>query len=144
MRRSRHIYRKGFAAGQALAEFAITAIVGLIVIVALFDLGLAVSVYNAMSYAAREGARYAIAHPKGTTNAATSSSVRTIVTGLAPQLKDDTSLLTVTLTWPANATLAKGVDAEVDVSYKYTFTVPFIAPSVTMSSSSRMFVGVTP
>lgn len=46
--------------GQALAEFALALPVFLLVVVALFDVGRAVFVYNGLTNAAREGARLAI------------------------------------------------------------------------------------
>lgn len=48
------------AHGQALAEFALTIPIFLLLVVALFDVGRAVFSYNALTNAAREGARLAI------------------------------------------------------------------------------------
>ena len=128
-----------------MAEFAITAAVLFFLVFGLYDMAIAVSLYNSVSYGAREGARYAIAHPEGSANAATTDTVTNVVKGVSPELNP--AHLTVNLTWPTTAEVAtspKGIDAEVDVSYVFTFDVPFIAPSVTLSSSSRMYVGDTP
>jgi Flp pilus assembly protein TadG len=46
--------------GQTLAEFALTLPVFLLIVLALFDLGRAVFIYNGLTNAAREGARLAI------------------------------------------------------------------------------------
>lgn len=48
------------ARGQALVEFALTIPIFLLLVVALFDVGRAVFTYNAITNAAREGARLAI------------------------------------------------------------------------------------
>lgn len=52
--------RAGRGQGQTLAEFALALPVFLVIILGLFDVGRAVFVYNAMTNAAREGARLAI------------------------------------------------------------------------------------
>ena len=52
--------RPGRAKGQALAEFAIVLPIVLLLLLALFDLGRAVFIYNGLTNGAREGARLAI------------------------------------------------------------------------------------
>ncbi|MHB8891147.1 MAG: TadE family protein [Candidatus Limnocylindrales bacterium] len=52
--------RRGAGRGQALAEFALAIPLVLLLIVAVFDVGRAVFAYNAITNAAREGARLAI------------------------------------------------------------------------------------
>lgn len=52
--------RSDRASGQGLVEFALVLPIALLIILALFDLGRAVFVYNGLTNAAREGARLAV------------------------------------------------------------------------------------
>jgi hypothetical protein len=56
----RRLRRKERQRGQALLEFALVFPVAILMILAIFDLGRAVFVYNGLTNAAREGARLAI------------------------------------------------------------------------------------
>lgn len=61
MTRSRRVAsRPGSARGQSLVEFALVFPIALLVILAIFDMGRAVFIYNGLTNAAREGARLAI------------------------------------------------------------------------------------
>src|SRR4026207_1958955 len=59
MRRLQRSRRRG-AAGQSLVEFALVFPVLIIMLIAIFDFGRLVSAYNAITNAAREGARVGI------------------------------------------------------------------------------------
>ena len=58
IRRARSVH--GRATGQSLVEFALVFPIALLIILAIFDVGRAVFVYNGLTNAAREGARLAI------------------------------------------------------------------------------------
>ncbi len=60
MRRRRHAGRQPRATGQSLAEFALVLPIFILIVMALFDLGRGVFVYNGLTNAAREAARLAI------------------------------------------------------------------------------------
>jgi len=65
MRRQRPVRRAG-GRGQALVEFALVFPVALVVLLAVFDVGRAVFIYNGLTNAAREGARLAIVNQEKT------------------------------------------------------------------------------
>lgn len=77
--------------GQALVEFALVLIPFLLILMAIFDFGRAIYVYNGVSQAAREVARTASVHPKEGLNPvgysidaqATIDTQRALVPGLA-------------------------------------------------------------
>ncbi len=123
--------------GAAIVEFALGFMFFLVLIVGLMELARGVWVYNTMSHATRQAARWAMAH--GSVNPATKDQIRGVV--VANSVGLDPSRLTVTTTWsPSNR---RG--AEVKVQSQYTF--PFVTGTlvsaqntVRISSTSRMIV----
>lgn len=67
LRRSRTGAKHGRAHGQALVEFSLALIPFLLLLMAIFDLGRGIYMYNGVSQAAREIARTASVHLGGTT-----------------------------------------------------------------------------
>ncbi len=64
--------------GQAMVELALVIPLLMLILMGIFDLGRGIYVYNVLSSAAREGARYGIIHPADTTgikNAAITTAV---------------------------------------------------------------------
>jgi Flp pilus assembly protein TadG len=59
----RHPFRRGDERGQALVEFSLAIIVFIVMLVAVFDVGHGVYLYNGVSEAAREIARVTAVHP---------------------------------------------------------------------------------
>jgi Flp pilus assembly protein TadG len=86
MRRSTRA-RTGGERGQALVEFSLALIPFLLLLMAIFDFGRGIYMYNGVSEAAREVARAAIDEPRGTTgyNASAQQTIST-QTALIPGL----------------------------------------------------------
>ncbi|MGD0117571.1 MAG: TadE/TadG family type IV pilus assembly protein [Candidatus Binatus sp.] len=139
----KNIYRVAWqrteSAGQAMVEFAMVVSVFLLMLFGIMLMTLTVSYYNTVNSAAREAVRYAIVHSPNSANPATTAQIQQIAIGKA--LNMNPSQLTVTVSWPADATLTSQIDAQVSVSYLYQLHVPFMsAVSLTVASTAQMLV----
>jgi hypothetical protein len=95
--------------------------------------------YNTVCSVARETVRYAMVHSPASPNPATNSQIQQVAINNAVGL--DSSRLTVTVTWPADANLPLQKDAQVGISYQYQLSTPFLKPvSLTLASTSQMLV----
>ncbi len=131
-------------AGVSTVEFAMTLSILLTMLFGLMELALALYSYNFISEAAREATRYAIVRGSscsgfGSACPAAASDVQNYVVGLGyPGL--DSSLLTVSTTWPAGDN-NPGHTVQVKVSYQFPLTIPFIPNrTINMSSTSQMTI----
>jgi Flp pilus assembly protein TadG len=142
--------------GSQLVEFAVSLLLLLMVIFSVLDLSRAMYSYEFVTYAAQEGARYAIvrgydwtgncstsAPPSFTLNfkcIASSTDVQNYVKNLTLPLINRSNV-TVTTTWPgttpnctsacsacsgSNKTNSKGCMVNVKVSYSFTYIAPFL------------------
>jgi Flp pilus assembly protein TadG len=138
--------------GQALVEFAISALLVLVMIFAVVEFGRMLLVYTTVTDAARLGARYAITHgtvPGGTANVgAVQTQVQTIVKKFLAAGTVNTSAagLSITTTFPAlscsgSPSVCSGTTAgnpvQVTVSYPYDVLVSYFPISVTLASTSE-------
>ena len=113
----------------------------IVLTVGIVSMARVVSVYEAVSAAAREGTRYAIAHGPNSTSPASVSDVQSVVNGQLSSNGLDPTSTTINVTWPAdpNPQVANGTDILVQVSYP--FTPPFFSSiHITLSGSSRMLI----
>jgi Flp pilus assembly protein TadG len=127
--------------GQAFFEFALIAPAFLILLFSIMWLSLAVYDYNFVSYAAREGSRYAAVHGTDskqpvTTASAVTAFVQKETAGL------DTSKLTVSTAWSPAATPGKpGGTVQVQIQYTFQLSIPFMSPvTLPLSSVSTMTI----
>ncbi len=122
--------------GAALMEFALGFLTFILLVMGLMELGRAVWTYTTIAEAARQGARYAMAH--GSTDPVTNDQITSVVQANAVGL--DPNALTVSTSWtPDNE---RGGTVQVRVQYPFQFVTPWIASisSVTMGSTSRMII----
>ena len=125
--------------GQALAEFTTAATVLILLLFGIMELALGVYYCNTVCSAAREAVRYAIVHSPTSPNPATNAQIQAVATNYAVNLNP--ANLTVSVSWPADASLPSQSDAQVQVSYNYQLRVPFLSPiTMTVSSTSQMLV----
>jgi len=118
-------------------EGALCFTVFMMIIFGVIDFGRLVFAYNFTAYAAREGARYAMAHGNTSKSPATSNSVRTVATNQAIGL--DASAITVTTTWSPDEN--PGSTVQVKVQYAFTAIVPYLAASsMNVQSTSQMVI----
>ncbi len=123
--------------GAAMVEFALGFIFFLVLLIGLFEFGRAVWMYTTVAHAARQGARYAMAH--GSQNPATTDQIRAVVALQAVGL--NSSQLEVNTSWnPANQ---RGATVQVQVRYPFEFvTSPLLVSQSTirLGATSRMIV----
>ena len=153
---------KRFAAderGDSLVEFGISISVLLMSVFGVIDCARAIYTYHFVSYAAQEGARYAMVRGEDWSSScasatsygciASASNVSTYVQSLTP-LGITASKVTVTTTWPQTTATgsstgcntaatqnAKGCLVKVNVSYSFKFMLPYLPTgSLAMASTS--------
>jgi Flp pilus assembly protein TadG len=126
--------------GATLVEFAIGATVFLTVMFGVIEFGRALWTHNALSDAARRGARYAVNHP-----ATDAASVRNVVVygdpagGTKPLVENlTTSNVQVQYT---NFGLAQGTVSVSIVSYQFKFVVPIVSTTINMPSYNTTLTG---
>jgi Flp pilus assembly protein TadG len=125
--------------GQTLAEFALVAVVFLLLIFSLMEMAAVVFAYATICEAAREAVRYAIAHSPTSANPATNAQIQQVAINAAPSL--GLTATNVTVTWPADINLPSKNDAKVTVSYPYTLRIPLMSPvNLTLAATSRTLV----
>ena len=131
--------RKG-ERGATLVEFAIGATLFLTVMFAVIEFGRALCVHNALSDAARRGARYAVIHP-----ATDSVGVKNVVVygdpaGGSTPLVDNLTTANVNVSYSGFG--LNGGTATVSItSYSFQFVVPIVSTSIQMPSYSSTLTG---
>jgi Flp pilus assembly protein TadG len=120
-------------AGAGMVEFAIAAFFFTLVLLGIFEFGLAAWAKNSVASAAREGTRFAVVRGKdsGLAASTTADVVRDYV-----RSKSALSPITVTTVW-ADADKKPDTKVTVTVSYNYK-RVGLIIPNRTLTSSSAM------
>ena len=140
--------------GQTLAEFAVTALVFLMLIFGIMEMGLAINAYNDMSSAAREAARYAMVHSPTSANSPSTSAphgdIQGVAVNYAPFLSTSdvsatfTCEATSTCTGPhgkSTATPPSQNYAVITITHSYPINIPGTsAVNLSLSASSKMLV----
>lgn len=123
--------------GQTYVEFAFSAVVVIMLIFALVNFSLALYAYNFVSYAAREGTRFAAVHGGSNPSPADSTDIANLITAEAYGL--NAGKLKVNTTWSPNN--QPGSVVAVQVQYTFNFMVPFVAlKPVNLTSTSQMMI----
>jgi Flp pilus assembly protein TadG len=137
-----------------MVEFALVLVGFLTLLFGLLDFGRALYVYNYVSYAARDGVRYAMVRGASCTTFTTDCPTKLDGSGVTNYLETtvlppgiNPSALTVTTTWPGGnpgctgAPNNPGCVVKVNVQYNFSFIIPFI-PKITslMTSTSQMVI----
>jgi Flp pilus assembly protein TadG len=128
------------AKGATLVEFAIAATVFLTCMFGVIEFGRALWVHNALSDAARRGARYATVH-----SANDISNVKNVVVygdpaGGTEPLVPNLSPSNVTVTY-SNFALNKGTVSVAITNYQFQFIVPLVSTSIQMPASTTTLTG---
>ena len=136
-------------AGDTMVEFSLVAVMFIVVLLGVVEMGRMLLVYTTLAQSARAGARYAIVHgadrsglqgsgPNGPSGTTDSSQVTTTVNNFASAGPLNPSKLIVTVTYPGG-TSTVGSAVDVQVSYTYDPLVTYYNPllSVTLSSTSE-------
>ena len=113
--------RRGRTRGQTLAEFALVLPILIVMLMGIFDLGRAIFAYNAITNAAREGARLGIVNQWA-------DSIKERAVNMAPTAEQDPNSVSVAISRPASApddddcAAAPAVGCIVYVRYESEFT----------------------
>ncbi len=132
--------------GNSMVEFSLIAVMLVIVLLAIVEMGRMVLVYTTVANAARAGARYAIVHggertgsgATGPSGPGSTTQVQTVVKNFASAGLLNTSNLTITVSYP-NGLNTAGSLVSVTVTYPYDPLVPYFSTilSTTLGSTSE-------
>ena len=129
-----------------MVEFSLIAVMLVIVLLAIVEMGRMVLVYTTVANAARAGARYAIVHggertgsgATGPSGPGSTTQVQTVVKNFASAGLLNTSNLTITVSYP-NGLNTAGSLVSVTVTYPYDPLLPYFSTilSTTLGSTSE-------
>ncbi len=119
--------------GSTLVEFAIGATVFLTVMFAVMEFGRALWVHNALSDAARRGARYAVVNSAADVNKVKNVVVYGDPDGGTKPLVDNLSAANVNVTY-SNFGLSDGTATVKITNYQFQFVIPIVSTAIQMSS----------
>jgi Flp pilus assembly protein TadG len=132
--------------GGVLVEFTLIAIMLVVVMLGIVEMGRMVLVYTTVANAARAGARYAIVHgaertgtgANGPSGPGSTTQVKNIVTDFAAGGLLDTSKLNITVNYPNGLNTADS-PVTVTVTYPYDAFVPYFSSllNATLGSTSE-------
>jgi Flp pilus assembly protein TadG len=133
--------------GNALVEFTFIAVMMIVVMLGIVEMGRYVLVYTTVANAARAGARYAIVHgadrtgsgADGPSGPGSTTQVETVVKDFASAGLLDTSRLNITVTYPGVGTNTADSPVTVTVTYPYDAFVPYFGSllNATLGSTSQ-------
>jgi Flp pilus assembly protein TadG len=126
--------------GSTLVEFAIGVTVFLTSMFAVVEFGRALWTHNALSDAARRGARYATLHSAGDINQVKNVVVYGDPAGGSQPLVPNLSTSNVTVNY-SNFALNKGTVSVSITSYQFQFILPLVSSSITMPNYTTTMTG---
>lgn len=126
--------------GAALVEYAIALTVFLTAMFAVIEFGRALWVHNALSDAARRGARYAVLHPASDMDAVKNVVVYGDPAGGSQPVVPNLTTANVTITYTDFA-LNKGTASVSVTGYQFQFVIPLIGTSITMPNYTTTRTG---
>jgi Flp pilus assembly protein TadG len=123
--------------GQAMLEFAMTSVVFFLLVFGITNFSMAVYTFNQVSYAAREGTRYASVRGATAPSPVGADDVATFVK--SEWAGENPDNLTVSTTWNPNNN--PGSFVIVEVQYTFNFVMPFMnLPQLSMESTSQLAI----
>jgi Flp pilus assembly protein TadG len=127
-------FRLSSVRGQTLVEFALVALLLVMLLVGIVDVSRLILTYTTIANAARAGTRYAIVH--GSDNSGTCN-VTNYIEGYLSAASMNTASPPLTITAPACGSSA-GTTITTTVSYNYTPLITYFWPtSITLTSTSE-------
>ncbi len=121
--------------GATLVEFAIAATVFLTAMFAILEFGRALWVHNALTDAARRGARYAVIHRSSDIDAVKNVVVYGDPAGGTQPLVENLTSANVTVTY-SNFSLNTGNVTVGVTGYQFQFVLPFLGTTISMPNYS--------
>jgi Flp pilus assembly protein TadG len=133
--------------GATLVEFAIAVTVFLTVMFAVLEFGRLLWVHNALTDAARRGARYATMHTQGSIDQVKNVVVYGNPEGTGQPMLTNLSTTNVTVNYD-NFNLNDGTVSVSITSYQFQFVLPFVGTNITMPNYTTTLTaesaGLTP
>ena len=126
--------------GATLVEFAIALTVFLTAMFAVMEFGRALWVHNALTDAARRGARYAVLHSSADMGAVKNVVVYGDPAGGSQSVVPNLTTANVTVTY-SDFALNKGTATVSVTGYQFQFVVPLIGTTITMPSYTTTLTG---
>jgi Flp pilus assembly protein TadG len=126
--------------GATLLEFAIGATVFLTVMFGVIEFGRCLWTHNALSDAARRGARYAVNHPSTDASAVKNVAVYGDPAGGTKPLVDNLAPSNVVVQY-SNFGLGEGTVSVSITNYQFQFNVPLVGKTITMPGYSTTLTG---
>ncbi len=136
-------YNKGHRKGErgaSLVEFAIAATVFLTIMFAVLEFGRALWVHNALTDAARRGARYAVLHSSGDAGAVKNVVVYGDPNGGTTPVVQNLDATNVIVTYQGYG-LDTGTVSVSITNYQFDFVLPFLSTSIQMPSYTTTLSG---
>ena len=138
----RNLRRKRFnERGATLLEFAIAASVFFMAIFAVLEFGRALWVHNALTDAARRGARYAVLHSNLSGDAVKNVVVYGDPAGGTDPLVENLSTANVNVTYSADYSVSSGTATVSITSYQFNLNLPLLGTTIDMPSYSTTLTG---
>ena len=126
--------------GATLVEFAIALTVFLTAMFAVMEFGRALWVHNALTDAARRGARYAVLHSSADMDAVKNVVVYGDPAGGSQAVVPNLTTANVTVTY-SDFALNKGTATVSVTGYQFQFVVPLIGTTITMPGYTTTLTG---
>lgn len=126
--------------GATLLEFAIGSTVFLMLMFGVIEFGRCLWTHNALSDAARRGARYAVNHPSSDASAVKNVAVYGDPAGGTNPLVDNLTTTNVAVQY-SNYGLGEGTVSVSITNYQFQFAVPLIGTTITMPEYSTTLPG---
>ena len=127
--------------GSTLVEYAIGATVFLMAVFAVLEFGRALWVHNALSDAARRGARYAVLHPAGDLTGTRNVAVYGDPNGGTKPIVPDMTTANVEVTYSGNFSVNDGTATVTITGYQFKFVLPLLPKTITMPAYSTTLTG---
>ena len=122
--------------GATLVEFAIGATVFVMSLFAVLEFGRALWVHNALTDAARRGARYAVLHSINSDTNVANVVVYGDPTGGTKPIVPDLNTGNVEVTYSSDFVVNQGTATVKITNYQFQFVLPFLPTAITMPSYS--------
>ena len=132
--------KSGNERGATLVEFAIGASVFCVAMFAVVEYGRVMWTHNALSDAARRGARYAVNHPEGDTGAVKNVVVFGDPAGGPKPLVDNLTVANVQVQYSSFGLGAGTVSVSI-TGYKFQFVIPIIGTTISMPDYNTTLTG---
>ncbi len=126
--------------GNTLVEFSIAATVFLMSLFAVLEFGRALWTHNALSDAARRGARYAVVHSQGEMGNVKNVVVYGDPAGGTTPLVDNLTTTNVEVDYD-NFALDKGTVQVTITNYQFRFVIPIVGTTISMPNYTTTLTG---